>query len=211
MKITRWQMFVAWLKQYATIDRFLVLILLISMFFHSINNAVLDIVVTLIQIMLLVCFIRFSVKERFYENLTKKQLSPFIVSNCVYVIVLETLNIIYGDLRTINFLIIFVAMILGVVVVCFDTKLTKQEYKAKSDNVDEVYIGYSEDKLHRYVVSLKNGTYEVNFEKFVQETLYNGEEYAGYEPIDLDNVSAHIFYDCKKAKEYGEQVLKDIK
>ena len=71
----------------------------------------------------------------------------------------------------------------------------------------EEYVGGSEDKLHRFVILRKNGAYEIQFEKLVQETLYNGKEYSAYEPIDLEETVVHIFDDYKKAREYGENML----
>lgn len=126
MKITRWQMFVAWLKEHITLNRFLILVFFISIF-HSCNYITLDIIIFLIQVLLAIGFINFSVKHRFSILKSKRLITAFIISIVFYIAALETFNIIYGEIGTINLFVFLIVLIFAGAVVYFDYRIPKND------------------------------------------------------------------------------------
>ncbi|MGN0174304.1 MAG: hypothetical protein ACI39F_07665 [Acutalibacteraceae bacterium] len=126
MKITRWQMFVAWLKEHITLNRFLILVFFISIF-HSCNYITLDIIIFLIQVLLAIGFINFSVKHRFSILKSKRLITAFIISIVFYIAALETFNIIYGEIGTINLFVLLIVLIFAGAVVYFDYIIPKND------------------------------------------------------------------------------------
>ncbi len=110
MKITGWQMFVAWLKQRDLLTWYLLLVALLS---NSLEHRVTaySIICIVVQLLLTVLFLRYSIKEVFPKSTSNKMIVASIILILFAVICIDISTYIFAKNFIQFFLVIFHAVV----------------------------------------------------------------------------------------------------
>ena len=125
MKITRWQMFIAWLKKRDLLTWYLVIVALLSKNIVRQITAF-SIVSVVIQILLTLVFAWYSVKEVFPKHTKNRSIVICITLMFLTLIAIDVLAYIFAD-NFINLFLLLVYAILDIPLIYMYTKITHSE------------------------------------------------------------------------------------
>ncbi len=125
MKITRWQMFVAWLKQRDLLAWHFLFIASLSKWISN-ETVVMSFIAIIIQAILTFLFLRYSVREVFPKHTPKKMIVKCIIYTIIVPIGADVLNFVSYD-NFINLFILLLAVIIAIPAIISYVKITHSE------------------------------------------------------------------------------------
>ncbi len=122
MKITKWQMFVAWLKQRDLLVWCFLGVLLLARWVSD-ETYVLGFIAIIIQAILIFLFLRYAIREVFPKDTPKKTIIKFIIYVTIVPIGVDILNFVFYD-NFINLFVILLAVVIAIPAIASFIKLT---------------------------------------------------------------------------------------